>query len=164
MQDVQEENTAQRDGRDVRCSPEQSVDRKLEMRRLPAASQHTTTCRSMPSAAVNVTSAPLRAGRGGGARKRSGEPGVTLIALSCLFIAPPPHGPCRRRSGPVGLQPDPIRDELQTKRRRRHNPTRGRHSPSFWIQSDGPRLVQLLPEQDLPQRAVQLRHLDPIGL
>lgn len=38
------------------------------------------------------------------------------------------------------------------------------HSPSFWIQSDGPRLVQLLPEQNLPQRPVQLRHLDPIGL
>lgn len=39
----------------------------------------------------------------------------------------------------------------------------GSHSPSFWIQSNGPRLVQLLPEQNFPQRPVQLCHLDPIG-
>lgn len=40
----------------------------------------------------------------------------------------------------------------------------GSDSPSFRIQSDGPRLVQLLPEQHFPQSPVQLRHLDPIGL
>lgn len=155
---------AQHDGRDVRCSFFQKrrvigADRKLETRRLPAASQHAVRWRAV---GINVTQMPFPAGRGLDSdetppiceeeeRRASETASGRHFNLPLQLIQDIPQLPLHHSSSsqperkhtdpvvgapaglrgrsPVSLQPNPIRDELQTKQRR--------HTPPAVVQ--GPR-------------------------
>lgn len=89
------------------------------------------------------------------------ELGVGPVQLLLLQVNGQPVGPVNVRVHDdlpgAAIHPCPLDP-------RRLSPVCPVHIPVRGVQGDGPRLVKVLPEEDLPGRPIEVGHLDAVGL